>query len=320
MKCLGRLLPLSLNLFLFVLLLFQVAFAAEVVLKNDVKVSGEKVFLKDVADIRGAPAEVQLLSDIFITSSPPPCRERTLSKKRVAERIVRFLEENGISFKEIKVTGPSLVRVSRPCVRIDRERIKEAVIGFFRRNYPNYEVLSVSAPSVAIPYGRFKERISLDSLGERYARVKYEILVDDVPVKKYWLPVRIDRKVDAVVAAQDIPKGKIISPKDVKEEKLPSSKVRGGAISLKSVLGKVAKRDIRAGEVIKERDLEPNFVVRKGRPVRIIYEANGIHIELPAIALENGAVGDIIKVKNVSTGKVLVCKVVGENTVKFLLK
>ncbi|WP_243644901.1 flagellar basal body P-ring formation chaperone FlgA [Phorcysia thermohydrogeniphila] len=302
------------------LLLFQVAFAAEVVLKNDVKVSGEKVFLKDVADIRGAPAEVQLLSDIFITSSPPPCRERTLSKKRVAERIVRFLEENGISFKEIRVTGPSLIRMTRPCVRLDRERVKAAVVEFFNKNYPDYVVLSVSAPSVAIPYEHFEERISLDSLGDRYARVKYEILVKGVPIRKFWIPVRIDKKVEVVVAARDIPKGKVISPSDLKKEKLPSLKVRRGALTFESVIGKVAKRDIRAGEVIKGRDLEPNFVVKKGKPVKLIYESGGIHVELLAVALENGAVGDIIKVKNVSTGKVLVCKVIGENTVKFLLK
>jgi len=299
---------------------FHVTFAAEVVLKSDVKVSGERVFLSDIADIRGTPAEKELLSDIFVTSSPSPCREKTLSKKRIAERIVRFLEENGISFKEIRITGSSLIRITRPCVRIDRERIKKAVVKFFSKNYPDYVVLSVSAPSVAIPYGRFKERISLDSLGDRYARVKYEILVNGVPVKKFWIPVRLDKKVEAVVAAHDIPKGKVISLSDVRKKKLPSLKVKGGVISFKSALGKLAKRDIRAGEVIKERDLEPNFVVKEGRPVKLVYEANGIHIELPAIALENGAVGDIIKVKNVSTGKVLVCRVIGENTVRFLLK
>jgi len=320
MRCSGLLLPLSLNLFFIVLLLFRVSFAAEVVLKSEAEVSAEKVLLKDVADIKGTPAEVQLLSGVFITYSPPPCRERALSKKRVVDRIVHFLQENGITFKEIKVTGSSLIRISRTCVRVDRERIKEAVVRFFRENYPDYQVLSVSAPSVAVPYGRFKERITLDSLGERYARVKYEILVDGVPVKKFWIPVRVDRKVDAIVAVRDIPKGKVISLGDVRREKLPSSKVVGGVLTLDSVLGKVAKRDIRAGEVVKERDLEPNFVVKRGRPVRIIYEANGIHVELPAIALENGAVGDIIKVRNVSTGKVIVCKVIGENTVKFLLK
>ena len=118
MKCSGRLLPLSLNLFLSFFLLFQSVLAAEVVLKGDVKVSGEKVFLKDIANVEGTPAEVQLLSGILISSSPPPCRERSLSKKRVAERIARFLEENGISFKEIRVTGPSIVKVVRPCVRL----------------------------------------------------------------------------------------------------------------------------------------------------------------------------------------------------------
>jgi flagella basal body P-ring formation protein FlgA len=204
--------------------------------------------------------------------------------------------------------------------KIDRERIKEAVVEFFRENYPDYVVLSVSAPSVSIPYGRFEERISLDSLGERYARVKYELLVDSVPFKKFWIPVRVDKKVDAVVASRDIPKGKVVTLQDVKREKLPSLRVRGGVLTIESVVGKVAKRNIRAGEVIKERDLEPNFVVKKGKPVKLIYESGGIHVELLAVALENGAVGDIIKVKNVSTGKVLVCKVIGENTVKFLLR
>ena len=63
--------------------------------------------------------------------------------------------------------------------------------------------------------------------------------------------------------------------------------------------------------------VNPHYLVKRGNPVKVVYVKGPIKIEIIGIALENGREGDIIKVKNPSTGKILPCRVVGENVVLF---
>ncbi len=315
MKCLERWLPLSLNIFL---LLFSVANAAVVRLEDYASVKGNEVYLRDIAKIEGSNVEISVLSGIRIVSSPSLCKKRTLNRDYVVQRIVQFLRENGVKFNRIKVEGAELITVERLCSLITKEQIVKEVKEFFKEKYPNYAVLSVSAPSKLYVSGKpDRTTVTVQSLGERYGRILYTVYEGRKPVKKLWLSVRISRKVPVAVAKQDIPAGKLITQKDISVIKVPFEKARK-SLPPKEVIGKVAKETIRKDSLIKERMVLPNYLVKKGKPVKILYRNKGIYIELMGIAMENGVLGNIIRVKNVSTGKVLLCKVTGRNTVTFV--
>ena len=320
MKCSGLLRTSRVNLFFVVFLfLFSLcSYGAEVELKESSVVAGRKVLLSEISEIRGSSLEKELLSGVVITDAPPACREKTLTKETVARAIANYLRENGVSVKEIRVKGPDRVKVISNCQVIDGRHIKKLVEEFFKRNYPGYEVLSVPDVRVKLPYSNYKEHLYLDSLGSRSARLVYEITVNGKTVKKFWLPVRVEKKVKVVVATRPIPKGVKITPDMVSLKEVVESKARGGTDNLSSVVGATAKRSFLPGDVITERGIVPNFAVKKNQPVKVVYRDGAIRVELLGIALQDGVVGNIIKVKNPSTGKVLLCRVVGSGVVEFV--
>jgi len=316
MRCLEPLQVLSLSL-LFLFFTFS-SQAATVLLKEEANVSKDEVLLKDIADIKAPSLALKVLSQVPIRESPPLCRSYLITKREVVDSIVRYLQENGISFSKIEVKGSQVVKVIRPCYLVDGEFFKEKVKEFFKKNYPELVVISVPSLSLRLPFKDYDLKVSLVSLGRNYARVVYKIVHDGQVYRKFWLNVRIDRKVKVVVAKTPIPRGTLIKGSMVELSQVPSLKARGALSNLKEVVGKVLKRDILPGEVIRERDLAPNFLVKKGQPVRVIYVNGPIHIELLGVSLENGAAGNIIKVKNLSTGKVLRCKVLENGSVLFV--
>jgi len=321
MRCLKLLQILKLNpLILILLFTYSVASqAAELFLKERAQVEGSKVFLKDVAKIEGSPLEKEILSKIPVSAAPSPCSRKSLTKREVAAKVASYLKRNKVSFKEIKVKGAERVEIYRGCTVIGGERIKKLIESYLESNYPDVVLISAPTPQVRLAESSFKESIKLESMGRHYGRFVYTVTSPDGRVlKRLYIPVRIDRKVKVVKARLSIPRGAVITREMVEASVAPSAKARGALPSVKDVIGKVARRDILPGEVIKERDVSPNFIVKKGKPVKVVYDKNGIHVELLGVPVEDGAVGNIIKVKNLSTGKILRCRVERDGSVRFV--
>jgi flagella basal body P-ring formation protein FlgA len=57
-------------------------------------------------------------------------------------------------------------------------------------------------------------------------------------------------------------------------------------------------------------------VIKNADPVNIIYSSGSINLKTSGIALRAGAVGDMIKVKNGTSGIVVLGKIINNNTVQ----
>jgi flagella basal body P-ring formation protein FlgA len=319
MKCLEHLALLSLNLAVSLLLLTQAAIGADIELKESAKVKGPYIQLTDISKIKGNGAISIFLKSLRIKRSPPLCRTTEISKEEVAGAIYRYLRENQMVEKyKLRLTGAQKCKVIRPCLKIDSFQIKQKIKDFLESKYKNIKVVSLYAPSLTVPSENFKDNIQIKDKGKRFIRIKYTIYLNNQIYKTFWITARVEPLVKAVVAARNIPKGKIITTEDLTFEKLPERTAKKGFLNFKEVVGKVTKRNISKGTLIKQTFLKPNFLTLRGKPVKITYSKGNINIELLGIALENGALGDIIKVENISTRKVLLCEVIGKNSVKFL--
>ena len=67
--------------------------------------------------------------------------------------------------------------------------------------------------------------------------------------------------------------------------------------------------------VIYDYFIKPPIVVRFGMPVTIRSNINGVQVVVDGIARDNGRIGQIIKVKNQSSGRIVGARVLDENTV-----
>ncbi|MBU0911163.1 MAG: flagellar basal body P-ring formation chaperone FlgA [Gammaproteobacteria bacterium] len=130
---------------------------------------------------------------------------------------------------------------------------------------------------------------------------------------RVWLPV--------VVANQAIQKNELLTEAmlGTRLTELAQSKL---SIELNpaALVGMQTKRRIQAGQVISRHLLEHKLLVEKGSHVLIRVQTQGFEASTKGVALEDGQLGQRIKVQNLSSGTVLEADVVAEATVQSIFK
>lgn len=90
---------------------------------------------------------------------------------------------------------------------------------------------------------------------------------------------------------------------------------RGFYHHLDQVTNMGAKRRIRANQILSPDLIDQPQLIKRGEKIKIIANRDGISASMPGEALEKGGEGEIIRVKNLSSGKTIEAKVVGAGVV-----
>ena len=125
-------------------------------------------------------------------------------------------------------------------------------------------------------------------------------------------------KSKTVVVRKNITKGEVLTEDHLAYSFQISDDLPGGFTSMSEVIGRKAKFNLARGAVIKTRQLEIVYPVEKGKAVLVVADNSRLSITVNAIALEAGQLGDMIRVKNSTSGKILNAIVTGEKKVSPL--
>jgi flagella basal body P-ring formation protein FlgA len=82
------------------------------------------------------------------------------------------------------------------------------------------------------------------------------------------------------------------------------------------LVGKVARRTLIAGKPIARNTIGEPVLVQKGKIVFILYERGPLTITASVVALQSGALNDLIQVRNTDSGKVVVATVAADGSVR----
>jgi flagella basal body P-ring formation protein FlgA len=127
---------------------------------------------------------------------------------------------------------------------------------------------------------------------------------------------RIVYQVTIAVPAHGMSIGDVFSPADVTETKLPRERVASDAITnSQQLVGKAARRILRAGETVRAGDIAEPVVVHKGELVTIVLNTAGMQLTAQGKAVEDGAMGASIRVTNTQSSRVIDTVVAGPNQV-----
>ncbi len=125
--------------------------------------------------------------------------------------------------------------------------------------------------------------------------------------------LKVDAEVEGYRTVGTVERGESLRGK-VRKERILLSEVRGNIFN-GNIDKVVARVKLLPGTVVLRRHVEVPFAVKRGQLVRIVAEKNGIYVETTGRALQNGRVGDIIRVKNIYSKKVIEGKVKDDETV-----
>ncbi|EHH09807.1 flagella basal body P-ring formation protein FlgA [Mesorhizobium amorphae] len=80
--------------------------------------------------------------------------------------------------------------------------------------------------------------------------------------------------------------------------------------------GKVAKRTLLPGRYIPTAAIRDAWLVEQGAAVQIYFTAGGLTISASGVTLQPGAAGDLVKVRNVDSGKIISGTVMADGTIR----
>lgn len=91
---------------------------------------------------------------------------------------------------------------------------------------------------------------------------------------------------------------------------------RGFVPTSESLVGSKSNRNLRMGQLIGELDLQKAWAIREGEGVLIRASQDGFSATTRGRALANGAIGEGIRVKNLSSGKEIQAWVIDKGEVE----
>ncbi len=125
-----------------------------------------------------------------------------------------------------------------------------------------------------------------------------------------YVPVQIRRFATAVVAARPIPRGQMITRSDLLRQRIDVTSLPATYASEPAqLINMVAKRSIPAGHTIALNAVTRPLLVRRGESVVIISGNDHFEVKMKGIALGNGTAGERIRVKNMSSKRIIYAEV-----------
>jgi len=152
------------------------------------------------------------------------------------------------------------------------------------------------------------------------SKISVGIKCEGIKPWSLYVPVKIQRLATVFVSAQPIAKGDQITDANIQQISMDISNLRGSYIKSKSeIIGKIPKRSITLGSVFNPRYLRLPVMIKKGDLVDIVAESQGLRIRMQGKAINNGAKGQKINVKNLSSNRTIQAIVQNSGLVKILM-
>ncbi len=270
--------------------------------------------LGEIADISSEDKRVvQFLKGLQIPS------QAAADGRVERSEVVELLRSHMIDPKRVRVGGGPLLLFTQAST-LTKERLEKAIEAYVRQNYPEVKIERVllNFKKMALPEGEYRLAIFTSSKTPSRLYLDMRIHSGGELLRRVHPTVLVTTYLKVPVAVRTIQRGQIIGPEDIRWER----RALRGSLSrypkIGEVIGAVAKRKIEAGRLLTRSAIELDYAVKKRRNVKIVYQKGAIRIELLGLALQNGRVGDIVRVKNLSSNKVLRCKVLQNGVVGYL--
>ena len=139
-----------------------------------------------------------------------------------------------------------------------------------------------------------------------YVRTGYQ---SEAPEKADKSPENLEKSdnldlMQRVIVVRPVSRGDLLTREDLGLQTLSRSG-SGGFTDIDELVGRRAKKSLRTGLVVHDRHLQPDWMVHAKQSVSVVNNTGGIQVTTAGIALENGRLGDLVKVRNLSSNSIL---------------
>ena len=295
--------------------------ALEINIKGQITVQGHQVYLGDIATFRPAgDRRVPQLRQVEVVTAPAPGNVFQLKRRFLTYKLTSAIgEQEGIHLKV-----PATLRVHRSAQFVSRSRLEEIFREFVLEDSPwspdKVRFERIQAPQgIALPEGELSWKVMGRGSRRHSGNIPAVVYfyVDGKEIRKVPVSGRVSITQAIVRAAGRIRSGQIIGHEDVVLAENGHHKIHEDVFSrIDAVIGKKARRNIRSGQPITGRMIEDPPMVKKGN--RVLLKAENAYIKVTALGkvLQDGHIGDEVRVLNTTSGKEVLAVVEGPGLVR----
>ncbi|MEW6669192.1 MAG: flagellar basal body P-ring formation chaperone FlgA [Thermodesulfobacteriota bacterium] len=295
--------------------------ALDIKVKDQASVSGGTICLRDIATF--APEtdpRVETLSRIDVAAAPSPGNAMNLNRSFLTYKIGSVLSGK----EDIRLEIPDRVAVQRTAQVISKARMESIFREHVRGHIPwapeKVVFEKIEAPDgVALPEGKVHweiwERGSDRYLG--HVALTINFFVDGKQVRNVPVSGTITLRQAVLKAARRINPGQVLGRDDVHlVTEQNGTLARDALTSPEEAVGKKAVRSIQAGQAITSQMVEYPPMVKKGSRVVVRARNDLISVTTQGKVMEDGRMGDEVRVVNLSSGREIFATVKGPSQVE----
>ena len=293
---------------------------ADVSVKEEAWIKGEKVYLKDIAVIEGPDHLREGLAAIYLGYAPAPAKQKTLKGSWIESKIRsrKFLPADAA------LRIPESVMIGRTWQSIREKRF----LSIFNR----YVASQLKTRGADFRISRFKV-IGNGSLPEGEIKVKPVpqanarllghvsltaiVRVDGKIERRVVLSGWVDRFEDVVCTTRSLTRSRIITEDDIRTTQRNISRLPHNVlVSTQDLIGKRLKQTLKADTVLLANMVEEPPLIKRGDRVTIVAESSALLVTALGVAQTKGGIGDEIRVRNCMNKKEIIARIVNASTVK----
>ena len=315
----------TLSVFILVLLLAAPAFSratgdpVRILIPAQVEAAGEEYFLGDIALLQGGSPEIRSgLAGLSLGRPPYAGTSRWLYRSYLE----LLLQRSGYPAGSYTLEMPDQVKVCGAAQKLTGAVLSEIVYKFLekqaRPEWKSWRLERLQFPEeILLPPGEIRVEPRNNNPGELSPGslfLRLEIFVNGESYRLLPVTCRLRAEGEVFVTSRDLERLTVLTAEDYHKE---LRELTGDEILTPPAPGAYrTARPIRAGKILRTRDLEPVPIVAKGSKVKILARGKSFFVTVDGLAQEDGGLGQEIAVKNIGSGKVIRATVIGPGEVE----
>jgi len=255
-----------------------------------------------VGDIATVQTETKDMADrikgITICSSPLPGKSRVVAR----EQVITALKRSGI-YNSIELLCPQCINVSRSCTTVKGDAIFETVRQFIlnAQTWPgtvSVEPVRMPAPEI-VPAGQLELRVKPGprTIGRGRNYVPVEILTDGHAYRVVSVPVLVRMIAKVPVSSRAVARNEILDSSNIVWEEREVTLLPDDIVIEELASTCIASVPIPQGAVLRRQWLSEPPAIKSGNEVEVVVTSGAIRVTDKGIAIQDGQVGEKIKVR-----------------------
>ncbi|MEM8983246.1 MAG: flagellar basal body P-ring formation chaperone FlgA [Pseudomonadota bacterium] len=153
----------------------------------------------------------------------------------------------------------------------------------------------------------------------RSARAVVRVACSGPQPWKLYVTVRVDRYSDVAVVVRPLPRGHRLKPNDLRLVRRAVTEIPTDTVTtIPALLGQALRQPLRAGDVVRRYQIEAPQLLTRGQSVTIVAGSSQFRVHMNGIVQSAGAAGGVVRVRNLSSGRMIQARVVDERHVVAL--